>query len=322
MSQAYGYNSFFGWAEQVAYATPVTPPAKWVECESIAVSDERKLTHKPLLGHLSRRRVIRSKHGAGVTLKFPMQWAGVEQLLKHALGGVVTTGAGPIYTHTYALSADLPIGLTGYVDIDDGAISGDHVQQIVGAQIDKMTLTQEMDGTLDCELEMVGREWLEVARTAPTLPAYAHIDYQMMTFATINPSSANLETAIRKWKLEVNNNLYKDKFRLTGVGKRAGFGRAGPRSIMFEAEVEYESDDVLSYYKNATSTDLSFKWLSNIAAGSRELVITTPAGYFQGSRPGASDGGPVYLTMGFDSLASAADNDELAVVFKTITDTV
>lgn len=309
MSQAFGYNSFFGWAKQVAFATAVTPPGKFVECESISVSDERKLIHKPLLGHVGRRRVVRDVHAPGIGLKFPFVWEGIEQILEAAIGGVVTTGTNP-YTHTFSLAAGLPTGFTGYVDIDDGAISGDHVQQVIGCQIDKLTLSQEMGQTLDVELDIVGREFVDVARTAPTLPTYDAIDYGLMTLATINPASVNFELPVRKFKLMIENNLFKDKRQLTSAGKRVGFGRGSQRAISLEIEIEYESDTVLAYFKNATSTDLRFKWVS----GTRSLTITTPSGYFQGNRPAAGDTGPVYMTMNYDSLVNAADNDELGLV--------
>lgn len=317
MSQAYGHNSFFGWAKQVAYATAVSPPVKWVECESIAVEDERKMIHKPLLGHVSRRRVVRDKHAPSVNLKFPLIWEGLEQLLEAAVGSAGTTGpAGGFYTHTFTPTAALPVGFTGYVDIDDAAISGDHVQQIIGCQIDKLTMTQEMGGTLDIEAEIVGREFADVARTAPTLPTYSGVDYGHMTLATINPSAVNFELPLRKWKMEINNNLFRDKYLLTGAGKRSGFGRAGQRQITWEFEVEYESDSALFFFKQGTPTDLRFRW---VGTSSYMLTITTPAGYFQGARPGAADPGPSYMTMAYDSLANAADNDELSVVLVNTT---
>jgi hypothetical protein len=314
MSHAIGGKSYFGWAEQVAFATAVTPPVKWVECESIEVGDERKIVHKPLLGHVSRRRVIRDKHAPSLKLKFPFLTEGIEQLIKAAMGAVVTTGTNP-YTHTYALAADLPAGFTSYVDIDDAAISGDHAQQIIGCQIDKLTITQEMGSTLNVELEIVGREFVDVARTAPTLPTYDCFDYGHMTLATINPGSANYEMPIKMFKLMIDNQLYKDKYLLTGAGKRAGFGRAAQRIISYEAEIEYESDTTLAYFKAATSTDLRFKWVSS----AKELTLTTPKGYFQGSRPGAADPGVIHISMPFDAVMSSADNDELvAILINTI----
>jgi len=308
MSHALGAKSYFGWVQQVAFATAVTPITKWLECESIVPGDERKMQHKPLLGYVSRKHVIRTPHDPTLAVKFPLISEGAEQLLKHALGAVNTTGTNP-YTHAFSLAADLPVGLTIVADIDDAAISGDHAQQMTGAQIDKLTLTQEIGGTLDVEIEFVGREWTDVARVAPTLPTYDPFDYGHGTLATINPATANYEMAIRKFKLTIENQLFKDKRQLTSAGKRVGFGRAAQRAISFECELEYESDTVLAYFKAATVTDLRFKWVNS----AKELLITTPRGYFQGTRPGASEPGVIYMSMPFDSLANSADNDELAI---------
>lgn len=314
MSHANGDLIFFGFVEQVAFATPVTPPTKWVECASIEVSDDRKIAHKETLGTVSRKNIIRTPHAPGLNVKFPLLWEGAEILLKHALGAVNTTGpSGGYYTHAFALAAGLPAaGLTCYVDVDEAAISGDHVQQLVGAMIDKLTLTQEMGGTLDAEIEFVGREWIDVARTSPVIPTYNAVDYAQMTLATVNPASANAELPLRKWKAEINNNLFKDGYKLTSGGKRTGFVRGGKRMFSLEAEIEYESDTFLSYFKNATPTDLRFKWVNSIM----ELTGTTTKGYFQGTRPGAAGSGPVYIAMPYDAVMSAADNDEFALSLK------
>lgn len=303
-----GHAAFFGWAEQVAYATAVTPPAKWVECESITVGDERKMIHKPLLGNVSRKHTVRGKHDPSLSVKFPLLWEGAEQLIKHALGAVNTTGTNP-YTHAFTCAAALPAGLTCYADIDDANISGDHVQQLIGAKIDKLTLTQEMDGTLDAEIEFFGREWVAVARTSPTIPTYNAADYSQMTLATINPASANFELPLRKFKLEINNNLFKERFVLTGAGKRSEPPRGGQRAVMVETEIEYTTNTALEYFKAATATDLRFKWVNS----AKELTITTPTGYFQGSRPSASDPGFIYINMPYDALMTSADNNELAI---------
>lgn len=314
MSQANGDLSFFGFVEQVAFATPVTPPTKWVECKPIEVADDRKVAHVDTLGTVDRKNIIRTKHAPGLNVKFPLLWEGAEILLKHALGAVNTTGpSGGYYTHAFALAAGLPAaGITYYADIDESNISGDHVQQLVGGMIDKLTLSQEMDQPLMAELEIVGREWIDVVRTSPSIPTYNAVDYAQMTLATINPASVNFELPLRKWKLELNNNLFKDGYKLTSAGKRAAIVRGGKRMISLESEIEYESDTAVAYFKNATSTDLRFKWVN----ATMELTATTPKGYFQGTRPGAAGSGPVYINMPYDAVMSATDGDAFALTLK------
>jgi hypothetical protein len=316
MSQAFGYNAFLGWKEQVSFDTAASPPNKWLFAEAFPAPEaDRKPIHKPYLGTVSRQSTIREKHAPAMTgIKFPVIQEGIEQLLKHALGGVVTTGpSGSIYTHTFSLASALPAaGLTVDLDVDDGAITGDHVQRIIGAQIDKLVLTQEVGGTLDAEIDLVGREYVDVARTSPTLPTFNPYDYAMMTVSALNPGGTNFALPIRMWKLEVNNNLFKDAYRLTGAGKRSAFGRASQRTVSMEFEIEYESDTVTNYFKSGSFTDVEFKWVN----GSNEIAITSPNGIFSGSRPGAENAGPVYLKMQFDALRTSSDNNELTVVMK------
>lgn len=320
MSQADGKLSYFGWKDQSAYATAATPPNKWVEVTEINVSDDRKMKPVKTLGHVSKRRWVRDVHQPGFTVKFPFSAEGSEQLLKHALGSVVTTGpSGAIYTHTYGLAAALPAyGFTAYIDIDTVAIGSDVVQQCVGCKVEKLTLSQEMGEPLMVELEVVGREFIDVARTSPTLPTYDAFDYGHMTTAKISPGGDNVALQLTKWKMEVNNSLFKDKRTLTSAGKRTDLVRGDQRSVMMEMEVEFESDDVFSYFKSAAATDLDFRW----ANSSKEIILTTLAGYFQGSRPSATTQGPVYFTAPYEATAYSADNDEMTFVLKNTTSSV
>ena len=143
-----------------------------------------------------------------------------------------------------------------------------------------------------------------------------------MTVAAINPGTANIDLVARKFKFELNNNLFKEKYRLTGAGKRAGFGRAGQRQISMEVEVEYESDSILAYFKNATATDLQFKWARTNGSGESSLTIAPAKGYFQGSRPSSSDSGPVYMTMNYEAVMLSADNDECPITLINTTTSV
>ena len=311
MSQAFGFNHSVGWAKETTYGTPVSTAAKWIEVESESIKATRKRVVKPLLGHVSQRRTIKDKMDVGGTIKAPLLWEGMEQLLEAAIGSAGTAGpSGGYYTHTFTPSDALPVGLTLQINRDSGNISGSTAFEYSGCQIDKLTLSQEMGGTLDAEFEIVGRTMANVALTSVTFPTYDAIDYAQMTLATINPASANFELPIRKFKLTIENGLFKDKYRLTGAGLRAGLGRGAQRKVSYEVEIEFESITAFAYYRDLVSTDLRFKWVS----GSKSLTITTPAGYFQGEDPAPSDSGPIYMTMAFEGLANAADNDELSLV--------
>jgi Phage tail tube protein len=319
MSQAFGFNHSVGWAKETTYGTPVTPPVKWIEVESESIKADRKRIVKPLLGHVSQIRTVKDKMSVGGSFKAPLLWEGMEQLLEAAIGVPLTTGpSGSIYTHTYDPQSVLPVGLTLQINRDSGNIGGSTAFEYSGCQVDKLTLTQEMGGTLDAEFEIVGRTRANVALTAAVFPTYDAIDYAQMTLATINPASANFELPVRKFKMVIDNGLFKDKYRLTGAGFRAGFGRGAQRKVSIEAEMEFESVTAFAYYRDLVATDLRFKWVN----GTKVLTITTGTGYFQGEDPSPGDSGPIYMTMVYDALANGSDNTEMQLILENETSSV
>lgn len=308
MAQGFGHSTYLGWGQEVTYGTGVAR-TKFIEIETDGIKGERKNIVKPLLGHVSQRRTVKEVMDVTGSFKAPLLWENMEQLLKHAFGTVNTTGTNP-YTHTFTLAAALPTGLSIEMNRDDANVSGSAAFLYVGCMIDKLTLTQEMGMTLDCEFEIVGRDRSNVAATSVSLPTYDAVDYAQMTVANLDHGGTPIALPIRKWKLVIDNNLFKDKYRLTGTGLRAGTGRGGQRKVSFEMEVEFESLDVYSKYSGLLTDDLQFTWVN----GSKSLSINAPKCTFDGEDPNAGDPGPIYMTVTSTALANAADGDELSLV--------
>lgn len=316
MPLGYGHQTYLGWAQESVYGTPVDPPTAFIEIETESLKGDRKKIVRPLLGHVSQRRTVNSKMSVAGTFKTDMLWEGLEQLLKHALGNVFTTGpVSTIYTHTYGLTAGLPTGLTLTVYRDSDAIGVGSAFQYSGCKINKLTLTQEMEMPLVLEVDILGRDRAMAARTAPTFPTYDAVDYAQMTAAVINPAGTNYDLPIKSLKITIDNALYDDQFRLTGAGKRAGIGRGAQRKVTIEGEVEFESLTAFNYYLTLGTADLLFTWIN----GSKELHITAPNVTFDGEDPGSDDPGPYYMTIANQALAYVADNDELVLVLKNAT---
>lgn len=85
-------------------------------------------------------------------------------LLKHGMGGLTTTGSGP-YTHTYALSAALPNGLT--VAVERGNTGADEVH--AGCKINRLVISQNFGEPMKVSAEFVGMS--TASRTGDTPPA-------------------------------------------------------------------------------------------------------------------------------------------------------
>ena len=318
MSLAFGHQAYLGWAQEVAYGTQVHPPTKFIEIETESLKAERRYNVRPLLGHVSQRRTVKSKMNVSGSFKADFVWEGMEQLLKHALGSVVTSGVGP-YTHTYALAAALPEGLSFYVNRDAGAIGGSSAFQYSGCKISKLTLTQEMEMPLILEAEILGRDRANVALVAATFPTYDCPDYAQMTIKAVNPASENIDCDIKSWTLVIDNAPHDDQFRL-GDYRRAGIGRGSQRKVTLEAELEFSDEQFAIYqkFRDLTTSDFQFKWVSS----TKSLTITIPKVTFDGEDPASGDAGPYYLKLSCTALANAADHDELSVVLVNGTSSV
>jgi len=314
MALAQGYNTWIGLAEESTFGTPVTA-TKFFEVFSESLKYERKLNVVPLLGHRSQRRTVASKTNISGPVKLPFLWEGVEWFLKHGMGSVGTTGpSASHYTHTFALAAALPTGLTVEVNRDDASISGNAAFQYAGCKINKLTLTQEMEQPLTIEAEFLGKDLALIAATSKTFPTYDAADYAQVTVAQVDVDGTPVDLPIRSLKIVIDNALHDDQYRLGGP-TRAGITAGGQRKVSVECELEFESLTLYNKYKGLTTDDLKFKWVY----GSKSLQIDLPKCTFDGEDPSAEDAGPYYMTVASTALAEVADSDELSIVLINLT---
>jgi hypothetical protein len=81
-----------------------------------------------------------------------MSYRGMGVLLKHALGALATTGAGPTYTHTYTHALSLPTSLTA--EVIRGTST--NAEEFYGLRISKLTLEIQANGIMTWEAEFIG----------------------------------------------------------------------------------------------------------------------------------------------------------------------
>lgn len=316
MSQAHGYNSFFAWAQETTYNTPVAA-AKWLEIESEALKNTRKWEVRPLLRFLDQSRRIKTPKKVDGTVRFPALWTGWEQLLKHALGSVSTAGVGP-YTHTFSLAAALPTGLTAYVNRDAFALGSGSEFRYPGCKIGKMTLSQKMGEFLMVELGLMGSgDLANVAVSAPVYPTFDAIDYAQLTTARINPAGANVALKIREFELSVDNGLV-DQRRLGSVVV-GNYARGSQRKINWKFEAEFDSLTEYAYFRDLAETDLQFVWFKD---ANFDLTVTLPRVTFDGQDPESKETGPIYIPFEGTAWVNTADGDPLSIVLKNQTATV
>src|SRR5687768_2099581 len=118
MSQGQGYAAYAGIGVESTYGTAVAG-SKWFQIVSESMKGKRGRIPSKVLGQLSMGRTTRGKAVVGGGFSMQMHWNGFERIIADAFGAssVTTSGSDP-YTHTYALKAALPVGLTVLINRD------------------------------------------------------------------------------------------------------------------------------------------------------------------------------------------------------------
>ena len=315
MSQAFGHQAWIGWGEESTYGTRVAP-ASFLEVNSENFKGEQSYISRPTLRSASQNYKVRSKKSVSGGFAFPFPWEGAEQLIEHAMGSVVTTGAGP-YTHTYALEDLLPTGLTFHVNRDAAALGAGSAFEYEGCHIASLKFSQEAENFLICEVGVLGEDWRNLAVATPTFPTFDGVDWEHLSAFTIDPGGTPVALSVRSWELMIENTLADDRFIL-GSRVRRGLGRSGQRKITGKVECEFENINAYAKFRDLTLDDI----VISLVSGSKSLTFILPNLAFQGEDPEASDAGPMYLSLNFEAFQSAAPNDELVVALINTTSSV
>lgn len=319
MSQGYGYNAYAGIGEESTYGTPVAATKFFeIESESIKGKPQPRVPAR-VLGSLSLRRTTRAKTEVGGTMLLPMQWNGVDKLLKHAFGAssVSTSGANP-YTHTYSLKAALETGLTLVVNRDAANIGAGSMFQYDGCHIGKLKLSQKESEPLMLEVTFVGRNPNVVNIQAATFPTWDPIEYGTVTIANMDDDGTPTGMKVISFDLEIDNKL-EPKFYLTSPASN-GVHRIDRRGVTFNAEIEFESLAIWNAYKLQTEHDYRFKWMKDSAVDTvNTLNITMPKAFIEEVEPETGGPGPYRMPLKGVAEFNAADNDELSLILKNTT---
>lgn len=310
-----GYNTWWGFAKETTYKTAIVPVTKFLEIEKGSLRESRKYLQKPILRTLSRSRKIKGKMDPQGSISGPVLWTGFEQILENVMGASSFATTGPVstaYTHTGALKAAVPVGLTMVLNKDAAATGAGTAYQFAGCHVNKLTLSQKVEEWMMFEAEILAGVQTQIAVPTATFPTFDPIDYSLLTIAKINPGSANYSIPIRSWSLTIDNKYATDGYRL-GSESRMVMNREAQREISGEFEAELIDESMVDYFQALTETDLSFKWVKD---ANTDLTITIPKVVFDGENPAIDGPGPKILKMSFSAILSAADNDELAIVLR------
>lgn len=186
-------------------------------------------------------------------------------LMKHLLGSVSTSGAGP-YTHVIKVG-DLPIGLTFDKYFSDIA----QVERYLGLRLNSQSFTITDDGILQCTFACVAST--EVDDTAP-LDAGPHL-YAIQGFAvpkaTITEGGSPM-TIAKNFQLTISNNLDTSIGRVVGNSGALNDIPEGIMAVDGSFDILFQNVTLLNKAKNETVTSLAltfpigiYSWVLSLA---------------------------------------------------------
>lgn len=302
MATGLGLNSYFGLGDESTIGTGVAA-TKFLLSNSISLKGVQKRNTKAFLGAAS---IIDTHNGAKSVsggIEFPIPVTGAEKILKHSLGGIADSGAGP-YTHIYSCTTALPVGISFHVNRDSATVGGTSAFRYVGCQIAKATFKQEHDSMLMLSLDIAGLNWTNVAAETPTYTAPTFFEFSNITTFTFH----GIAMSVKSFELTIDNNLATDRTQL-GNRVNRGMGRKGQRTVMGKITKEFESITEYQEFLNLSSGSASIVFTN----GTNTLTFAMPKTFFRGEDPAVSDSGPIETTMEFEAVQSSAQNDELVV---------
>lgn len=277
------HDAFVGVAEEVTYGTAVAP-SRFYEFVSEGLKGVYERVESE--GVRAGTKVLRSDRfvpvakGAEGDLKLEVFDAGFGLLLKHMLGAVSTTGAGP-YVHT-ATVGDLA-GKALTVQAARAAVDGTlHPFTYEGGKVKEWELSNAVDGVLslsldmDFEKETIGAGAGAYALATPTYPA----DAKLLTFVGGVVQIAGADFAVTDASVKGSNGLKVDRFFLGNSKKEPR--EEGLREYGFELKGEFESLAHIQRVASATAAGavatVTLTWASPTAGN--ELAVTIEAGRF------------------------------------------
>jgi len=305
MAQGFGDNSWIGVGAESTFGTAVAR-SKFFEFLSESIKLDQGREARSSLRGRSKNRRGQKKKSVGGSFEMQMQVNGMETLLKHALGAVSTSGAGP-YTHTFTLARSLPTGLSVEVNRDSSNIGSTSSFLYEGCQISKVTFKHEPGAFLHATFEIVGEgDASLVSVSTPTFATFVGWDWVNFSCA-INGVATTIKSLD---ELILDNNLATDRYVL-GSNKRRGFGPAGARSVTGKITLEFDSLTALNHFRNQNNYGIGFTWTDG---GTSSIVITVTNAEFTEGDPTVADAGPIHIQLGFEGYLSSTEGDEFNIV--------
>lgn len=187
--------------------------------------------------------------GGDAEINAAYQGGALGMWLKHAMGAVTTTGAGP-YAHAFSLAGSLPAGLS--LCVERGSLGSLGDEELLGCKIDTFELSVAPAQVMACRMTFIGMTGS--ARGSDTPPALATL--YPITHRHAGTLSFDSQTyTLSSFTLRISNNM-------TTVAELGSLyssepQRNGFQSVEIEAELVARSDALFTASLASTQGDVA-----------------------------------------------------------------
>lgn len=304
-----GINSNFGYAEETTYGTRVEPSG-FLNVTSEGLVLNQSFTPINTLGKVYNEYYVNGKRSVEGSVELPCTYDKTTGIfLKHALGSVSTSSAGIVKTHTILPSGTIPVGLSLYVDRDINAYA------YAGCQISSLTLTQEVENTLNMSVEVKGKEETKVNDSTVTITAPKYIVWEDFSNTVSASGVVASGIVIKSMNVQIQNTLAEDRFGL-GSNLKVGQDRGGMRTVNGSMTLEFSDAANYDWYRNALEISGNFVWTGPVISGTltNKLEIDIPRMKVEGTTPNAGGVETMDLEIPFTAYYSSGTGYEIKAV--------
>lgn len=309
MSQARGSNARFAiFQDEATYATaPGTPTGAKLYLRSFGVqASQPKEASQILSGHRARPKPYQMNRTVQGQLVTEIGAENIGFLLRHALGGVATTGAGP-YSHVLTLDS-LPGSFP--LEVDYGpAISGDRYISYLGCRVNQATFTFPAAGACTASFDIMGAK--EAADSSPldaSVSDTGHTTFDAFS-ASIEEGGASI-AVVKSVEFTLNNNLDGDGYAIGGGGIR----RALPEQfavVTGRLSALFESDALLAKALDQTDSSLLITLSRGDglgSAGNESIAFELTNITYERTTPAVQGPAGVVVDISFQSWSDGTDH--------------
>lgn len=287
---------FDSWASLVTESVWGTAPGSG-EVYARLIDETVKLNPSPkfypgLSGPGRRAKFMGHRRVAGEIKIEPMFQGGTLVMLLHAFGSVGTAGTGP-YTHTYAMTNALPVGLN--IELSKADTPTGKVFRYDGAMIDSLTIDFAAEEMLTFGASVIAKDrTTDVAASgSPSFPA----DEPMLFHHSGQLTVVGSAVSIKSGSLTIANNLDADRFFMSQLLSRPK--RKGYRDVTGTALVEFEDLTLVDKFALGTQGTMS---LSFTDASANQIAFTMAASFLSDAEPVISGEGTVEMPVNFQAI--------------------